>query len=285
LLVGVIALSVVGFLVWKPPTTIIGWFRSAPSLPRMADTRDTAARPKIGDRIGGPSSPDEGTLVAPRAVLYEEEPNDPAGKRYVGSAAWRTKSVPPAPGQAARPRHPDRYRNSRTENLRAVGAGAQRRQGATSESHGRADVHPAAGFPPWRDHEHSGRADEAIGVDAGWSCHRWTPTARATSNYSRKGPGLTSPWSTATAAVPSSPSKRAHPATVPCPRLRSLGAFLSKAVCHSSPTGLAGACGVSRRGNPIGVYPYAYAREPAAPGLARRYGEAAVVRPDGLTDF
>jgi hypothetical protein len=63
-LAGLIALSVVGFLIWKPPTTIIGWFRSAPSLPRTADTRDTAARPKIADRIGGPStspSADEGT--------------------------------------------------------------------------------------------------------------------------------------------------------------------------------------------------------------------------------
>ena len=102
-LAGLIALSVVGFLIWKPPTTIIGWFRSAPSLSPTADTRDTAARPKIADRIGGPStspSADEGTLVAQKAVLYEEDPNDPAGKRYVGSVVWRTESVPPAPGQA-----------------------------------------------------------------------------------------------------------------------------------------------------------------------------------------
>ncbi len=32
-------------------------------------------------------------------MLYEEDPNDPAGKRYVGSAVWRTEAVPPAPGQ------------------------------------------------------------------------------------------------------------------------------------------------------------------------------------------
>ena len=42
---------------------------------------------------------EEGTLVAQKVVLYEEDPNDPAGKRYVGSAVWRTESVPPAPGQ------------------------------------------------------------------------------------------------------------------------------------------------------------------------------------------
>ena len=34
-----------------------------------------------------------------KVVLYQEDPNDPAGKRYVGSAVWRTESVPPSPGQ------------------------------------------------------------------------------------------------------------------------------------------------------------------------------------------
>jgi hypothetical protein len=101
-LVALIGVGVVGFLVWKPPTTIIGWFRSAPNLPRPAETRDTGARPKIADRIGGPSSnpsAEEGTLVAQKVVLYEEDPNDPGGKRFVGSAVWRTEAVPPAPGQ------------------------------------------------------------------------------------------------------------------------------------------------------------------------------------------
>jgi hypothetical protein len=32
-------------------------------------------------------------------VFYEEDPNDPAGKRYAGSAVWRTESVAPAPWQ------------------------------------------------------------------------------------------------------------------------------------------------------------------------------------------
>ena len=32
--------------------------------------------------------------VAQRVVLYEEEPNDPQGKRFVGSAVWRTESIP-----------------------------------------------------------------------------------------------------------------------------------------------------------------------------------------------
>jgi hypothetical protein len=99
-----IALATVGFLIWKPPTTIIGWFRGGPNLPRPADTRDTGARPKIADRIGGPAtSPgaEEGTLVAQKVVLYEENPDDRNGNQYVGSVVWRTESVPPAPGQPA----------------------------------------------------------------------------------------------------------------------------------------------------------------------------------------
>jgi len=39
--------------------------------------------------------------VAQRVVLYEEDPADPQGKRYVGSAIWRTETV--TPGQGAAP--------------------------------------------------------------------------------------------------------------------------------------------------------------------------------------
>ena len=38
--------------------------------------------------------------VAQRVVLYEEDPNDPQGKRFVGSAIWRTETVSPGPGLA-----------------------------------------------------------------------------------------------------------------------------------------------------------------------------------------
>jgi len=37
--------------------------------------------------------------VAQRVVLYEEDAADPQGKRFVGSAIWRTEMVTPAPGQ------------------------------------------------------------------------------------------------------------------------------------------------------------------------------------------
>jgi hypothetical protein len=41
-----------------------------------------------------------GPAVAQRVVLYEEDANDPQGKRYVGSAIWRTETVSPGTGLA-----------------------------------------------------------------------------------------------------------------------------------------------------------------------------------------
>jgi hypothetical protein len=42
-----------------------------------------------------PSSP----RVAQRAVLYEEDPSEPQGRRFVGSVIWRTDRASLAPGQ------------------------------------------------------------------------------------------------------------------------------------------------------------------------------------------
>jgi hypothetical protein len=69
-------------------------------------------RPKIADRVGQEQSGGQvrpGTAVpggqtapavAQRVVLYEEDPNDPQGKRFVGSVIWRTETVSPGPGLA-----------------------------------------------------------------------------------------------------------------------------------------------------------------------------------------
>ena len=38
--------------------------------------------------------------VAQKVVLYDEDANDPQGRRYVGSALWRTETVSPGPGLA-----------------------------------------------------------------------------------------------------------------------------------------------------------------------------------------
>jgi hypothetical protein len=65
--------------------------------------RETAAPPgraKITDRIGQPAQqPSTGLPVAQRVVLYEEDPADTQGKRYVGTVLWRTEMKPAAPGR------------------------------------------------------------------------------------------------------------------------------------------------------------------------------------------
>jgi hypothetical protein len=84
--------------------SVVASYRStpAPTPPKMAEP---VTRPKIADRIG----PAEGTpapanapaaAVAQKVVLYDEDPSDPKGKRYVGSALWRTETVSPGQGLA-----------------------------------------------------------------------------------------------------------------------------------------------------------------------------------------
>ncbi|HEX4407641.1 MAG TPA: hypothetical protein VH206_02600 [Xanthobacteraceae bacterium] len=80
---------------------------------RQAQTTPTpTAEPKFPGRVpqeqaGGqapgtaPSAQNQaGPAVAQRVVLYEEDPNDPNGKRYAGSAVWRTETVSPGTGLA-----------------------------------------------------------------------------------------------------------------------------------------------------------------------------------------
>ena len=59
----------------------------------------TTGRPKINDRLGSQDT-QSGPAVAQRVVLYEEEPNDPQGKRFIGSAIWRTETVTQPGGRA-----------------------------------------------------------------------------------------------------------------------------------------------------------------------------------------
>jgi hypothetical protein len=87
LLAALSVLAVVGLAIWKP---------------LLGETRDTSAQPKKADRVGGPStspSADEEEFVAQKVSLYEGDPSNPGGRKYVGSVVWRTESVPPAPGQ------------------------------------------------------------------------------------------------------------------------------------------------------------------------------------------
>jgi hypothetical protein len=56
-------------------------------------------RPKIPDRIEPGQQAPAALSAAQKVVLYEEDPADPNGKRFVGSAIWRTETVTPGPGQ------------------------------------------------------------------------------------------------------------------------------------------------------------------------------------------
>jgi hypothetical protein len=107
-----IIICIGGLLLWQWPN-MVALYRSFRT-PAVETARDTpappSARPKITDRIEPESQqapaapvPAPGAQPAPTAaqkvVLYEEDPADPNGKRFVGSAIWRTETVTPAPGQ------------------------------------------------------------------------------------------------------------------------------------------------------------------------------------------
>jgi len=75
---------------------------------RRAPPPPANTRSKITDRIEpgtqqAPATPAPGAVpgagAAQKVVLYEEDPADPNGKRFVGSAIWRTETVTPGPGQ------------------------------------------------------------------------------------------------------------------------------------------------------------------------------------------
>jgi hypothetical protein len=97
---------------WQWPN-MVALYRSfrAPAVEIAREVSPVATR-KIPDRIEpgsqpAPASPasvpgSPGTApaaaVAQKVVLYEEDPADPNGKRFVGSAIWRTETVTPGPG-------------------------------------------------------------------------------------------------------------------------------------------------------------------------------------------
>jgi hypothetical protein len=74
-------------------------------------TETPASQPKFPGRVpqeqsqnqpsgAGTPSAQQAPAVAQRVVLYEEDPNDPQGRRFVGSAIWRTETVSPGAGLA-----------------------------------------------------------------------------------------------------------------------------------------------------------------------------------------
>jgi hypothetical protein len=99
--------GIAGAVYWQRHTigTMVAQFRSQPAQ-KPKDATQPAVRPKIADRIGqsGTTSPNTANApaaaVAQKVVLYDEDPSDPQGKRYVGSALWRTETISPGPGLA-----------------------------------------------------------------------------------------------------------------------------------------------------------------------------------------
>jgi hypothetical protein len=57
-----------------------------------------APPPKSNERITQQQT-QPGAQVAQRVVLYEEDPNDPQGKKVTGTAVWSTELIPPSPGR------------------------------------------------------------------------------------------------------------------------------------------------------------------------------------------
>jgi len=101
----VLVAGLVGFFYWQRNTITEFYQALRGSSPQQAqqDTPQQQGRPKIADRIGPGAQKDQAAVpaVAQRVVLYEEEPNDPQGKRFIGSAVWRTENVSSGPGQPA----------------------------------------------------------------------------------------------------------------------------------------------------------------------------------------
>jgi hypothetical protein len=97
------ALAAVGW--WQRDTIaasagrLIAWVRS-PTPPAPPIETVTPTQPKIPDRIGQPG-PQPGAPVAQRVVLYEEDPDDPQGKRLTGTVVWGSEVLPPSPGRQA----------------------------------------------------------------------------------------------------------------------------------------------------------------------------------------
>ncbi len=100
---------------WQRQSVVNGYKSVVASLSRSSSTPTTpaskpaeapAGRPKITDRIGATNDSTVTPATAPAAavaqkvVLYDEDPSDPQGKRYVGSAVWRTETVSPGAGLA-----------------------------------------------------------------------------------------------------------------------------------------------------------------------------------------
>jgi len=80
----------------RAPTQVAQAPAPQPKFPGRVPQEQAAGQAPGAGTSGNQTAP----AVAQRVVLYEEDPNDPQGRRYVGSAIWRTETVSPGPGLA-----------------------------------------------------------------------------------------------------------------------------------------------------------------------------------------
>lgn len=95
---------------WPHIRAAYSWVTQIGSRQPSPPAREATAQPKSSDRVpqerpltqtpAQNTASQTGPAVAQRVVLYEEDPNDPQGKRSVGSVIWRTETVSPGPGLA-----------------------------------------------------------------------------------------------------------------------------------------------------------------------------------------
>src|SRR5499427_10003356 len=112
LIAAVLIVVGVGSLVYWQWSNISGVYQFLSHLrSRQSQTaQQPVGEPKFGGRVpqeqGRPQPPaagskaESGPALAQRVVLYEEDPGNPQGKQYVGSAVWRTETISPGSGLA-----------------------------------------------------------------------------------------------------------------------------------------------------------------------------------------
>jgi hypothetical protein len=102
--IGIVLILVGAGLLWGRTivSTVSGLFKSSsPVVQAPKDIGTPLAKPKIPDRVGQAPSSEDVAPVAQKVVLYDEDPNDPKGKQYVGSVVWRTEQIKAAGQQKA----------------------------------------------------------------------------------------------------------------------------------------------------------------------------------------
>jgi hypothetical protein len=83
---------------WRGDWQLARVFLPEDSFGRTPRAPEASAQPQASTRPAPAAAPPPG---AQQAVLYEETPSDPNGKRLVGSVTWRTEQTTPATGGAS----------------------------------------------------------------------------------------------------------------------------------------------------------------------------------------